>query len=203
MISVFYKAIRKVTYLIINPVYNPILKLQFYLNNVKFGKRISANGILNVRVTKRGRLIIGDDFCVNSGNNYNIIGRQQKTTFWIEGKLKIGNSVGISGTAIICNHEIVIGNNVTIGGNTVIYDTDFHSLNPDTRMNKEDDKKNAKFGKVVINDNVFVGAHSTILKGVTIGNNSVIGACSVVTKDIPNNEIWAGNPAVFIKKINE
>jgi acetyltransferase-like isoleucine patch superfamily enzyme len=61
----------------------------------------------------------------------------------------------------------------------------------------------AKKRPVVINDNVFIGAHSTILKGVTIGKNSVIGACSVITKDIPDNEIWAGNPAKFIKSIEK
>ena len=96
---------------------------------------------------------------------------------------------------------ITIGDNVTIGGNTVIYDTDFHSLNPEIRLNKSIDKLNAKSGKVTIKDNVFIGAHSTILKGVTIGFNSVVGACSVVTRDIPDNEIWAGNPAQFIKSV--
>jgi acetyltransferase-like isoleucine patch superfamily enzyme len=55
---------------------------------------------------------------------------------------------------------------------------------------------------VIIEDNVFIGAHSTILKGVTIGVNSVIGACSVVTKDIPANQIWAGNPARFIRALD-
>jgi acetyltransferase-like isoleucine patch superfamily enzyme len=66
-------------------------------------------------------------------------------------------------------------------------------------MDKRSDKKHAVKLKVIIEDNVFIGAHSTILKGVTIGKNSVIGACSVVTKNIPPNEIWAGNPAKFIK----
>ena len=101
----------------------------------------------------------------------------------------------------ICNHEIEIGNNVTIGGNTVIYDTDFHSLDASARNNKLEDKKNAKWGKVTLKNNVFIGAHTTILKGVTINENSIIGACSVIAKDIPANEIWAGNPAKFIKSI--
>lgn len=54
---------------------------------------------------------------------------------------------------------------------------------------------------MVIEDNVFIGARCIILKGVTIGENSIVGAGSVVTKSIPANEIWAGNPAKFIRKI--
>ena len=108
--------------------------------------------------------------------------------------------MGISASAIICNHQITIGNNVVIGGNTVIYDTDFHSLDAEQRRDFEQDRVNARFSPVKIGDNVFIGAHSTILKGVTIGDSSVVGACSVVAKNIPGNEIWAGNPAVFIRK---
>ena len=59
-----------------------------------------------------------------------------------------------------------------------------------------------KLNNVVIEDNVFIGAHTTILKGVKIGKNSIIGSCSLVSKEIPPNEVWGGNPAKFIKKIN-
>ena len=54
---------------------------------------------------------------------------------------------------------------------------------------------------VVIGNDVFIGAKSIILKGVIIGENSVIGAGSVVTKSVPANQIWAGNPAKFIRNI--
>jgi acetyltransferase-like isoleucine patch superfamily enzyme len=68
-------------------------------------------------------------------------------------------------------------------------------------MTKGQDKINAQSAPVKIEDNVFIGAHSTILKGVTIGENSIVGACSVVVKSIPANEIWAGNPAKLIRKV--
>lgn len=54
---------------------------------------------------------------------------------------------------------------------------------------------------MTIKDNAFIGAHSIILKGVTIGEKSIIGAGSVVARDVPDGEIWAGNPAKFIKNI--
>ena len=55
---------------------------------------------------------------------------------------------------------------------------------------------------VIIKDGAFIGADGIILKGVTIGKKSVIGAGSVVTKSVPDGEIWAGNPAKFIRKLD-
>ena len=55
---------------------------------------------------------------------------------------------------------------------------------------------------IIVGDDVFVGANSIILKGVIIGARVIIGAGSVVTKNIPSDEIWAGNPAKFIRKVN-
>lgn len=198
MIIVF-KAFRKLIEILKGFLYTPLAKIMFFLNGITYSKNLKVRGIIKVLVTRRGSLIIGENCVINSGDNYNVIGRQQKTTFWVEGKLIIGNNVGMSCAAFICNHEIEIGNYVTIGGNTVIYDTDFHSLDSNIRSDKSQDRINAKWGKVKIEDNVFIGAHTTILKGVTIGSNAIIGACSVITKDIPANEIWAGNPARFIK----
>lgn len=199
---VIFKALRKLISIMKIPIYTPIAHLNLYLNGIAIDKGLQARGFMKINVTRRGKVSIGKYFIVNSGKNYNVIGRPQKTILWVEGNLTIGDNVGISSTAIICNHSISIGNNVIIGGNTVIYDTDFHSLDPLIRAtNIYDDLKNAKKKPVIIKDNVFIGAHTTILKGVTIGNNSVVGACSVVSKDIPENEIWAGNPAQFIKSL--
>jgi acetyltransferase-like isoleucine patch superfamily enzyme len=198
-----YKALRKLKTLIVRPIYTPMARLLLYLNGAKVAKGLNVSGFLHVEITRRGKLTIGELLHLNSGHHHNVIGRQQKCIYWVEGTLSIGNNVGMSSTAIICNHQITIGDNVTIGGNTVIYDTDFHALDPQTRSNKTLDKQGAKKAAVCIADNVFIGAHSTILKGVTIGSNSIIGACSVITKDVPVNEIWAGNPAKFIRKLND
>lgn len=61
----------------------------------------------------------------------------------------------------------------------------------------------SKIGKIVVGDNVFVGANATILPNVTIGNNSIIGAGSVVTKSVPENVVVAGNPARIICTVEE
>jgi len=200
-ISYIFKALRKIKTILISTIYTPITKVSLFLNGADFASNLNIRGFINLHVTRRGVLKIGRNCTINS-DNFNLIGRQQKVIIWVEGKLVIGDNLGMSCSAIICNHEIIIGDNVTIGGNTVIYDTDFHSLNPNHRLSKCEDKSNAKFGKVTIGNNVFICAHTTILKGVTIVENSIIGSCSVVTKDIPRNEIWGGNPAKYISDLN-
>lgn len=90
---------------------------------------------------------------------------------------------------------VTIGDDCFIGPNVSIY-TACHSTNPEKRNTRDEWAK-----PVTIGNNVWIGGSVTILPGVTVGNNVTIGAGSVVTKDIPDNEIWAGNPAKFIKKV--
>ncbi|SFK80976.1 Hexapeptide repeat of succinyl-transferase [Porphyromonadaceae bacterium KH3CP3RA] len=173
-------------------------------NNVDY-KKIVTNGIPFVSVAQKGKCVIGDNFFINNNLRGNPIGRVQRCILFVDNgaELIIGNNVGMSSTALVAKTSIHIGDNVKIGGGVCIYDTDFHSLDPEIRKDKTLDRVNTNNKPVVIGDNVFIGAHSTILKGVTVGNNSIIGACSVVTKSIPENEIWGGNPAKFMKKIVE
>lgn len=182
---------------------NNIATLIILKGNAVEYKNVAANGVPFISVAKKGRCIIGDHFSMNNNTRGNPIGRIQKCSLFVDNdaELIIGNHVGISSTAIVAKKSVRIGNHVKIGGGTCIYDTDFHSLNPETRKEKSKDVMNANHAPVIIGDNVFIGAHTTILKGVTVGDNSIIGACSVVTKSIPANEIWAGNPARFIKRI--
>lgn len=172
----------------------------FKMNNVDFGS-VFFNGIPYVSV--QGDVKIGRNFRINSETGANPIGRNSKSLLVVRrgATLLIGDNVGMSGSAIVCQKSIRIGNNVKMGGNVCIYDTDFHSLNPSLRSNSSTDIDNTAKKAVYISDNVFIGAHTTVLKGVSIGENSIIGACSVVTKSIPENEIWAGNPARFIREV--
>ncbi|MFW0716674.1 acyltransferase [Pedobacter sp. N23S346] len=172
-------------------------------NLVSFGRGLKSNGIPYLDISPSGKMSIGEDFKMNNGGRYNMIGRQQKCCFVVSqgAALVIGQNVGMSAVAIICSDRITIGNNVKIGGNTVIYDTDFHSTDYLQRKNWDQDVANRKSAAVLIGNDVFIGAHTTILKGVKIGSRSIIGAGSVVTKDIPQDEIWAGNPARLIKII--
>ena len=162
-----------------------------------------CSGLPIINISRTGYLKIGDNCKINSSTNSNPIGRNTPSMLIVRdgAQLIIGNNVGMSGSTIICHKEVNIGNNVKIGGNVCVYDTDFHSLKSKERAITEEDKSKTKSKKVILENNVFIGAHSTILKGVTIGENSIVGACSLVSKDVPANEIWGGNPATFIRKL--
>ncbi len=197
-------------YKVINKIFRVLMKTQWVitflklkLNGVKFSSDFKSNGIPICHIDLDAEVSIGYKFKMNNGLLNNMIGRQQPCFFVVAkgGELNIKNNVGISATAIVCWSKVEIGNNVRIGGGTVIYDTDHHSLDYKERTAVPEIKENIKTSPVIIKDNVFIGANSTILKGVTIGENSIIGACSVVTKNVPKNEIWAGNPARFIKSL--
>jgi acetyltransferase-like isoleucine patch superfamily enzyme len=171
-------------------------------NKITIGRTWTAYGIPDMITHGNGSIVIGDQFKFNSGQHFNIIGRNQKLSFQVWGKLTIGDHVRMSGTTIICKNSISIGDNVMIGGNVVIYDSDFHSLDAAKRNAEPEDRSDVASAPVIIYNGAFIGAHTTILKGVVIGENSIIGLGSVVTGHIPANEIWAGNPARFVRKLN-
>lgn len=198
IIVLFYKGIRRLYYSFFSPFQYVITSFLFYSNNIKTGT-FKTNGIPFISVARGGQCTIGNNLRMNNTIAANPIGRIQKCSFFVEktGTLSIGDNVAMSYTAIYCSNKIIIQDNVMIGGGTCIYDTDFHPLSSVDRL--KDNIEKIASAVVIIEENVFIGANCTILKGVTIGKNSIVGACSVVTKNIPPDEIWAGNPAKFIK----
>lgn len=201
IISLIYKSFRRIAAIINGRGNRLYTKFLLISNNVVY-KSFHTNGIPYIMVARRGKFSIGKNFAMNNSIKGNPIGCYERCTFFEdrEAVLTIGDNVGMSQAALICHKSITIGNNVKIGGGVCIYDTDFHSLDPVIRRSSEDLKNRAE-KPVVIGNDVFIGAKSIILKGVTIGENSVIGAGSVVAKTVPANQIWAGNPAKFIRSI--
>jgi acetyltransferase-like isoleucine patch superfamily enzyme len=172
----------------------------FILSSKKVNfKQFYIKGKINI--VNKGHIELGDFFKANSGQKHNPIGGDSalRLSTTSSGSIIIGDNVKISNSAIYSAISVRIEDDVMIGGGCKIYDTDFHSLYLKDRLKEIDPNVISK--PIIINKGVFIGAHSIILKGVTIGNSSVVGAGSVVTKSIPEKEIWAGNPAKFIKKI--
>ncbi len=202
LIRKFYRALRVLYYKMARGYSWIISCFKFYLNGVQFSGDFIGFGIPILDINMKGRFTIGRRFRFNSGKYHAMGGRQQQCYFVVaEGaELSIGENVGVTSVAIICHDKISIGNNVKIGINTVIYDTDFHSLDARYRNSYPERLDGVKSRPVVIKDGAFIGGHSTILKGVTIGKNSIVGAGSVVFQDIPDEQIWIGNPAKFVKE---
>ena len=111
-------------------------------------------------------------------------------------RLELGKNVGMSGSVICAGKLVTVGENTIIGPGTMIFDTDFHIPSGDGRWLNES-AKNAR--EIRIGRGVFIGARVIILKGVTVGDHAVIGAGAVVTKDVPEGAIVAGNPAQVIR----
>ena len=177
--------------------------LRLKRKGVSFGKGLRIRGHVGLELMKGGRMSIGDGFTCSSGNMSNPMGRNVRSFFRVHpgAELRIGNNVGISSSCLWCRERIVIEDNVKIGAMCIITDTDCHSMDPVLRADVATDAANAAHAPILIKENAFIGASSLIGKGVTIGKNAIVGMGSVVTRDIPDNQVWAGNPARFIREI--
>lgn len=123
---------------------------------------------------------------------------------------KIGENCNICANVLIEN-EVIVGNNVTVKSGVQLWDgitvEDNVCIGPNATFTNDlfPRSKNPdwKLAKTVIKKGASIGANATILCGITIGENAMIGAGSVVTKDVPDGELWLGNPAHFVRKIEE
>lgn len=184
---------------VLSLVSNAINKLVMNLSSISYGKGFRSCGTVLYRRYEGGVMKIGKDVSINSHLVANPIGGQNKTVFCVTkgGKLIIGNRVGISNTAFYAAHEIIVEDDAVIGAGCKIYDTDFHSTIAEYRLNGN---TNVMGMPVRIGRRSFIGGHSIILKGVSIGEQAVVAAGSVVTKSVPANEIWGGQSCQISKK---
>ncbi|UKT63251.1 acyltransferase [Pedobacter mucosus] len=181
----------------INKLYYTII---FISNNIHYSLLPEIRGTF--KIINKGNLKLGKGIRFYSTFKSNPIGMNKFCTIYVENNasLDILDNAGFSAVSIYCANKIEIGYNLFCGANVSIWDTDFHPLNYSDRITNRDDLASNR--PIKIGHNVFIGANSIILKGVNIGDRSIIGAGSVLTKSVPADEIWAGNPAIFIKKVN-
>mgnify|MGYP004701119861 CR=1 FL=1 len=171
-----------------------IMRYLCLLQGVKLGSGCTFYGKTKFKRSRTGSIKIGDNCSFRSSHTSNLIGVNRPcivTSLANDANLTIGNNCGFSGTVIGCFDKINIGNAVLCGANTLITDSDWHL----------DDPRSGKPKSITIGDCVWLGEGVKVLKGVSIGENSVIGAGSVVSKDIPANVIAAGNPCRIIKEL--
>lgn len=177
-------------------------RLYCLVRGVQFQENLRAYDLPIISRHKSSRITLGRHVVLNSDPRVNLAGILRKVTLVTmapNSEIVIGDHTGLSGAVVCAARSVRIGNYVNIGINTVIYDNDLHPL--DWQARRDNDIAQVAVSPVIIEDDVWIGANCTILKGVHIGSKAVIGAGSVVTCDVPEGTVWAGNPARSIKKL--
>jgi acetyltransferase-like isoleucine patch superfamily enzyme len=172
--------------------------------NVDFGEGFyceSAQVFKKMLCKKPHAVVFGDHVSVYAGCSFAI----QK-----DGKCTVGDFTLLNGAIVMSEELVEIGSHCLISWGVGIADSDFHPLEPAQRLldsqalapffKNRPPRPRLKTAPVRIGNNVWIGMNAVILKGVTIGDNSVVAAGAVVTKSVPANTIVAGNPAIEVKK---
>src|ERR1041385_6835604 len=175
--------------------------------NVEFGEGFyceTAQIFRKFRSKKPGSVVIGKHVSCYAGCSF-AIGEN--------GHCTIGDFTLLNGALIMVEENIEIGSHCLVSWNVGIADSDFHPLEPAQRLidaqalapyfTDRPARPKLKTAPVKIADNVWIGMNAVILKGVTIGENSVVAAGSVVTKNVEANSVVAGNPAIVVKQFQK
>ena len=179
----------------------PRVRLIFALNGISWGTGWRFYGVPFIQKHRGSIMTFGPNLQLRSSLRSNPLSPNHPVILcaWREdAALEIGENFGMTGGSICSAERIIIGDNVTVGANTTIMDTDFHPFDP---IQRRSNKAYEKTAPIVIKNGVFIGMNCLILKGVSIGQGSVVGAGSVVTHDVPPNVIVAGNPAQVVRQL--
>ncbi len=163
------------------------------------GVKVGAGGWILGRpelFLRRGSVVeIGDNVTLTSLSRFNPLAPSRRVslvTYDSKARIQIGNGAGISASVISASASVSIGERTLIGAECIIADSDFHGLPVGTGAA-------IRMAPIEIGRQVFVGTRCIILKGVKIGDHSIIGAGSIVTSDVPANCVAAGNPARVLR----
>ena len=177
--------------------------LFFYRASKRCDIAIDADTTVNwyaLRHIARGRLRIGTHSIINCRIDFDSP----------NGQVRIGKRCYLGASHLVCHTGITLGDDVIISWGVTIVDHDSHSINWRDRANdvidwgnKQKDWGNISVRPVVIQDKVWIGFGASVLKGVTVGEGSVIAANSTVTKDVPPYSLVAGNPARIVRALTQ
>jgi acetyltransferase-like isoleucine patch superfamily enzyme len=173
--------------------------------NVVFGDGFyceSAQIFRHLKSKAARAVVLGDHVSCYAGCSFAI---------GVNGSCSVGNFTLMNGALVMAEERIEIGSHCLISWNVGIADSDFHPLAPALRIvdahalapffKDRPPRPKLRTAPVIIADNVWIGMNAIILKGVSIGENSVVAAGAVVTKSVPANTVVAGNPAVTVREL--
>lgn len=186
-------------------LWGKIQSFKLRLLGVKIGRGFRCYGGFHVIRFPLSRVLIGSNVLIVSSTKRSGAASLHATTrlktLSTKATIIIEDEVSLNGTSITARAKtIIVGAGTIIAPNCVIMDSDFHELwPPENRLTNPGFARDAD---VHIGKNVWIGTQSIILKGVSIGDNSVIGAGSIVSRDIPSNVLAAGVPARVIKSLD-
>jgi acetyltransferase-like isoleucine patch superfamily enzyme len=179
-------AIRKHDPLWVLRMIQQVFRAQVQLRRCTLGKWVRVRG--RVRVMAEGTIVIGDRVRFRAET------ASCELAAWGDGRLEIGAGTTINyGTSISAAGLVRIGEDCLIGTHVNIMDCTFHNL--------ENRAWSLDAAPIIIGDRVWLGNHSVIMKGVTIGAGAVVSACSLVTRDVPPNSMVVGVPARVVKNL--
>lgn len=179
----------------------PYIRCAFAYHGISWGKRWRILGMPIVQRHRSSEIILGNELSIRSWPRTNPLVPHHPVVFATRkpgAVIRVGDNCGFSGTTFVADERIELGNRVQIGSNASLVDTDFHPLTPEERAR---DFNAGAAAPIEVNDKVFIGMDSLILKGVTIGQGSVVGAGSVVSQDVPPRTVVAGNPAEVVHEL--
>ena len=195
-LNILYKCVECALLRIRIAVSSAWVRMLFFFNRVHIGRSLTAIGIPSIHVSRGGKATIGCSFTIRTGASNTEVGAVgSRIRVGPQGFLQIGKHVGMSNATIVCDKSVTIGDDVLIGGGAQIFDTDFHSLDADVRCSGRETRANVRTAAVSIGNRAFIGTNALICKGVSIGDEAIVAAGSVVVHDIPAGEVWGGNPA--------
>lgn len=163
----------------------PYLKIRGNPGNISFGENVSVYGDIDLRNRENGRIIVCDNVSIDT--NVRFVAANNATL-----TINPGSRIGPY-SIFNCGEDVSIGKDVLVAGFSYIQSSN-HGIKKGTLIKEQAHT----YGKISIGNDVWLGGHVSILAGVTLGNGAVIGAKSVVTKDISENAIAAGIPANII-----